>query len=175
MATPEKEAIVQELKEQIEGHAITILSQYQGINVEQVTELRNKLRAENVTFKVYKNTLAKRALDELGFSDAVEFMEGPTVWAFCEDPVAPAKVLKDFAKGVNAIVMRGGILDGKTVGSDQLRALADLPSRDQLLAQVVGTIAMPLRNLVGALSAVPRNLVNVLDQVRKQKEEAEAA
>ena len=175
MARPDKVEAVEEIKAHIEGSAIAIVTQYQGITVEEVTDLRSKLRGEGVTFKVYKNTLAKRALDDLGLSEAVAYMEGPIAWAFCDDPVAPARILKNFSKGVKAIVMRGGILDGKPVSSEQLDSLADLPSLDRLRAQFVGTLAMPLRNLVGVLSAVPRNLANVLDQVRKQKEEAEAA
>lgn len=175
MARPEKVAVVEELKANIEGCTIAIATQYKGITVEEVTELRAQLRENGVFYKVYKNTLAKRALDDLGFSEVAECMEGPIAWAFCADPVTPAKLLKEFSKNVKAIVMRGGILDGEPIGADQLNALAVLPSKDQLLAQVVGTIAMPLRNLVGVLSAVPRNMVNVLDQIRKQKEESEAA
>lgn len=175
MARPEKVAAIEELKANISSHAIAILTKYQGINVAEVTELRKKLRGERITFKVYKNTLARRALDELGLSEVSNFLEGPTVWAFSDDPVAPAKILKDFGRNVTFIQMQGGILDGKSIDASLLNTLADLPSRDQLLAQVVGTIAAPLRNLVGVLSAVPRNAVNVLDQIRKQKEEAEAA
>lgn len=175
MARPDKVEAVEEIKAKIEGHSISILTQYQGITVEQVTDLRARLRGEGVTFKVYKNTLAKRALDDLGLSEAVAYIEGPIAWAFCADPVAPAKILKIFSKEVKAIVMRGGILDGKPVSSEQLQSLADLPSQDQLRAQLAATLAAPLRNFVGVLSAVPRNLANVLDQVRKQKEEAEAA
>ncbi|MDP7639485.1 MAG: 50S ribosomal protein L10 [Candidatus Hydrogenedentes bacterium] len=175
MARLDKIEAVDEIKARIEGSTVAIVTQYQGITVDEVTDLRSRLRNEGVTFKVYKNTLAKLALEGLELSEAVAYMEGPIAWAFCEDPVAPAKILKEFSKDVEAIVMRGGILDGKPVTSDQLNSLADLPSQDQLRAQVVGTIAMPLRNLVGVLSAVPRNMVNVLDQIRKQKEEAEAA
>ena len=102
-------------------------------------------------------------------------MVGPTAWAFASDPVTPAKILKEFSKDVDAIKMQGGILDGKPIDAETLVTLAQLPSRDQLLAQLVGTVAAPMRNLVGVLSAVPRNFVNVLDQIRKQKEEAEAA
>ena len=172
MARPEKIAAIEELKANIQGNAIAIAARYQGITVEQVTNLRAKLRAQGCTYKVYKNTLASRALDELGISEASAFMDGPTAWAFSKDAVTPAKILKDFAKEVNKIAMQGGIMDGKPLSSAQLDALAELPSRDVLLGQVVGTIAMPLRNLVGALSALPRNLVNALDQVRKQREEA---
>lgn len=175
MATPEKEAAIAELKENIQNCSVAIMSQYQGITAEQVTTLRAKLREQNVTYRVYKNTLAKRALDELELGDASGYMDGPTAWAFCEDPVAPAKVLKDFSADVKVVSMLGGVLDGEVIDASKLNALADLPSRDQLLAQVVGTIAMPLRNLVGTLNAVPRNMVNVIEAIRKKKEEEEAA
>ncbi len=172
MARPEKVAAVEELKANISGSSIAIATQYQGVTVAQVTDLRSKLRKQNVTFKVYKNTLAQIALTELNLGDVGKCMEGPTAWAFSKDPVAPAKILKDFNKDVNVIVMRGGILDGKPVTAAQLDSLASLPSKDQLIAQLVGTLAMPLRNFLGVLTAVPRNFVNVLDQVKKQKEEA---
>jgi len=174
LARPEKEAAIQELKSNIEKSSISIMTQYQGITVAEVTDLRSKLRAENVTFKVFKNNLAKRALDELDLSAAIEFMSGPTVWAFCDDPVTPARILKEFSKDVEVLSMQGGILDGAPVDAATLNSLADLPSRDQLIAQVVGTIALPLRNLVGVLSAVPRNMVNVVEAIRKKQEEAEA-
>lgn len=171
MARPEKEAKVAEIKDSIEKSSVAILTKYQGITVAEVTELRNQLRDQNVTYKVYKNTLAKRALDDLGLGEAAAFMEGPTAWAFCEDPVVPARLLKTFGKTVKAIVMQGGILDGAAVGPEKLDQLADLPSRDQLLAQVVGTIAMPIRKFLGTLNAVPRDFVNVVDQIKKKKEE----
>ena len=172
MATPAKEAAIIELKEYIQNSALTIMSQYKGISADEVTALRSKLRDENITYKVYKNTLAKRALDELELTDAGKFIDGPTAWTFSDDPVAPAKILNDFSKDVDVIKMLGGILDGDIVGSDKLEKLAVLPSRDQLIAQVVGTIAMPLRNLVGTLNAVPRNMVQVVEAIRKKKEEA---
>ena len=175
MPTAEKEQAIAELKERIEASQIAILTNYTGINAEQVSGLRKQLRDSGVTFKVYKNTLALRALDELELADAAQYLDGPTAWAFSEDPVAPAKVLKEFAKEAEMVSMTGGILDGAVVGPEQLQALADLPSKDQLIAQVVGTIAMPLRNMVGVLNAVPRNLVNVLDQIKQQKEGEAAA
>ena len=175
MPKPEKAEIISELKDRITNSEITILTHYKGIDVEQDTTLRRKLREQNVGYKVYKNTLAKRALDELGLSEAVTFVEGPTAWAFSNDPVTPAKIFKDFSKEVNVLGMNGAIYGGAILSLDQLNALADLPSREALLAQVVGTIAAPLRNLVGTLNALPRNLVSVLDQIRKQKEEQPAA
>lgn len=175
LARPKKIEAVDEFKQRLQESNIAIATQYVGINVAAVTELRRKLRAEKVSFKVYKNTLAKRALDELELSGAADFMQGPTAWAFCKDVVAPAKILKEFAKDTPTVVMSGGILEGKLVKAAQLDALASLPGREVLLGQVVGTIAAPLRDLVGTLSAVPRSVVNVLDQIRKQKEGQQAA
>lgn len=172
MARPEKENAVAEIKDRVANSRIAIMTKYVGVNVEQVTDLRKRLRDAGAEYKVYKNTLARRALRELELEEAADFMEGPTAWAFCEDPVAPAKVLKEFSKKVDFVGMQGGILVGEIVSPEKLQALADLPPRDVLLAQTVGTIAAPLRNFVGTLQALPRNLVNVLDQVKKQKEEA---
>lgn len=174
MANPEKIASVAEIKERLENCEIAIASTYIGINVEAVTNLRRRLREAGVEYKVYKNTLARRALKELDL-EAADCMTGPTAWAFSSDPVAPAKILKEFAKKSKQITMVGGVLGGKAVSADQLNALASLPSREQLLAQVVGTIAAPLRNLVGTLNAVPRNLVCVIDQIQKKKAAEEAA
>lgn len=175
MARPEKVAVVEEIKQKIEGNSIAILSKYIGINVADVTRLRKTLRDSGVDYKVYKNNLAKRALAELNLEDAAQHMDGPMAWAFSEDPVAPAKILKKFGEEVKFVEMTGGVLDGQILDQARLKALADLPSREQLLAQLVGTIAAPLRNTLGVLNATPRNFVNVLDQIRKKKEEEEGA
>lgn len=177
MPKPKKIETVAELKDRIQNSEIAILTQYVGLNVAQATDLRNKLREAEVELKVYKNTLARIALRELGIEEAADMMEGPTAWAFANDPIVPAKVLKDFARTAKFVAMSGGVLEGKVITGAQLEVLASLPPREQLLAMLVGTIAAPLRNLAGTLSAVPRNLVNVLDQVKKKKEEegAEAA
>lgn len=169
---PEKLAAVAELKERLQGSEIAIITSYQGISVEAVNNLRKTLREAGVEYKVYKNNLATIALNDLGYADAAKYMNGPTAWAFSKDPVAPAKILKDLAVSNKMLVMNGGVLGGKVVNGAQLTALATLPAREVLLGQVVGTIAMPMRNLVGALSALPRNLVNALDQIKKQKEAA---
>lgn len=175
MATPEKEASVAEFRQRLENSEIAIASKYIGINVAQVTDLRRRLREAGIEYKVYKNTLSRIVLREKGIESVADYMQGPTAWAFSKDPVAPAKILKEFAATVKVVSMAGGVLSGRPVSGKQLEALAALPSREVLLGQVVGTIAMPLSNLVGVLSAVPRNLVNVLDQVRKQKEEGSQA
>jgi len=172
---PEKIEAVNELKERIQGNPLAVITKYVGINAGQVTELRRRLREQGVELKVYKNTLAARALDELGLSAAAKFMEGPTAWAFSKDIVAPSKVFREFAKEAPMIAVSGGILEGRVIGKAQMEALADMPPRDVLLSQVVGTVAAPLRNFMGAVSALPRNLVTVLDQIRQQKEGTGAA
>jgi len=175
LATQEKIESVAELKTQLQGHQLAVITKYIGINADQVSRLRKQLRDKQVEYKVYKNTLAKRALDELELGGAAAFMSGPTAWAFSNDPVSPSKILKDFGKEAPQVEMLGGILDGKIITKLQLEALASLPPREVLLAQIVGTIAAPIRNAVSAINAVPNGLVNVLDQIRKQKEEAAAA
>jgi len=172
---PEKIEAVAEFKERLQSNVVAIATQYKGINVEQATNLRRKLREKHVEFKVCKSTLAKLALDEMGLSDAAACIDGPTAWAFCKDPVTPAKILKEFSKEAPVVVANGGVLEGRAITKAQVEALATMPPREVILAQVVGTIVAPLRNFVGVLNALPRNLVNVLDQIRKQKEESAAA
>ena len=173
MPNEQKIAAIAEIKEQIEQSEIAIMMQYVGINVENVTAMRKELREAGVKYKVYKNNLARRALRELEIEEAADVMEGPTGWAFSEDPVLPAKIIKSWAAKSKFVKMRGGVLSGKPLSADQLNALAMLPSREQLLGQVVGTIAAPLRNFVGTLQAVPRNLVGVLDALRKKNAQLE--
>lgn len=175
MPTQKKIDDVAEIKSRIEKNEIAIMTRYVGINVEQVTNLRKELRDAGVEYKVYKNTLAQRALEDLGIQVGDEWLGAPTAWAFSKDPVTPAKILRDWSGKVKFVSMTGGVLNGKGVTPTQLDALASLPSREQLIAQVVGTIAAPLRNFMGAVSGVPRNLVNVLEAIRKQKEEGGAA
>ena len=175
MPTQEKIDAVAELRERLQKCQIAVMTKYVGINAGQSTELRRRLRDQKVDLKVYKNTLAKRVLDELGLGAAAKYMDGPTAWAFSQDPVAPSKIFRDFGKDVPKVQVNGGILTGKVLSKVQIEALAELPSREVLLGQVVSTIAAPLRDLVGVVNALPRNLVNVLDQIRKQKEEGGAA
>jgi len=117
---PEKITAVSEIRKRLQENDIAILTKYVGINVAQVTELRTKLRAAGVEFKVYKNTLGRLALRELGLEAAADFMEGPTAWAFSKDPVAPAKILKEFSGNLKFVSMVGGVLEGKVVTKAQL-------------------------------------------------------
>jgi len=175
VATQQKIDSIAEMRGNLEGHQLAVLTKYIGINADQVSRLRKQLREKQVEYKVFKNTLAKRALDELELGEAAKFMDGPTAWAFANDPVAPSKIFKDFSKEVPQVEMLGGILDGKIITKSQLEVLANLPPREVLLAQIIGTIQAPIRNAVSTINAVPSGLVNVLDQIRKKKEETAAA
>jgi len=175
LPTKEKIESVKEIRERLENNALAIMTQYVGINVAQVTELRKKLREAGIQYKVYKNNLARIALREIGAEPAADFMNGPTAWAFGKDPVASAKILKDFSKDVPFVQIVGGVMEGKVLTKDQVISLANLPPKEVLQAQVIGTIAAPLRNLVTVLNAIPTSLVNVLDQIKKKKEEAQSA
>ena len=174
MPTQTKIDAVAEIKGQLENNDIAIITSYVGISVEDVTALRKELREAGVEYKVYKNNLAKIALTDLGLEGAAEHINGPTGWAFSNDPVAPAKVLKAFSKKVNVVSMDGGVLDGQVVDKAQLEALADLPSREQLLAQIAGCFAAPMSNMAALLNAPLQNMAGLIDAL-EQKKAGEAA
>ncbi|HHW54923.1 MAG: 50S ribosomal protein L10 [bacterium] len=173
MARPEKEAIVAELKEKLEQSKAAILTDYRGLNVAAMTELRRLMREQGLEYRVVKNTLTRFAAQELGLDDLEPYLEGPTAIAFSfEDPVAPAKVIMDFAKEHKQLEVKAGLLRGKVIQPEGVKELADLPPREVLLAQVLGGLQAPIAGLVGVLNGAPRNLVYVLEAIRKQKEEA---
>ncbi|KNZ69490.1 50S ribosomal protein L10 [Thermincola ferriacetica] len=174
MARPEKEAIVSMVKEKLQNSQGAVLTDYRGLNVAEITELRNKLREAKVEFKVIKNTLTKRAADELGIEGLDPYLEGPTAIAFgMEDPVAPAKILADFAKTHNQLELKVGILDGKVIDKAKIKELAELPSKAELIAKVLGGMSSPLYGFAGSLQGILRNFVYVLNAV-KDKKAAEA-
>ncbi len=175
MPRPDKVAVVEEVKDKLSRSKGTILADYRGLNVKQVTELRAKLREAGVEYKVVKNTLTSIAAKELGLDDLVEQLSGPTAIAFgYEDPVAPAKILAEFAKANKALELKGGVLTGSVIGVDDVKALAELPSREELLSQVVRGMQAPIAGMVNVLQGTIRNVVYALEAVRKQKEEAGA-
>lgn len=170
-----KEQIVAEIKEKLEQSSSVILTDYRGLNVSQVTKMRAELRQAGVEFKVLKNTLTSLAANEIGLSELDQYLEGPTALAFSQDdPVAPAKILIKYAKEFKKLEIKGGVLEGKVVDLEAVKALADLPSREELLAQVLRGMQSPMAGFAGALSGLLRNFVYVLDAVRQQKAEAEA-
>lgn len=169
-AREEKQLVVKELSERLKLSKGTVLTDYRGLNVEKVTDLRNKLRAANVEYRVVKNTLLKLAADEAGIKGLEPYLEGPTALALSPDPVASAKVLAEWIKVNKMLEVKGGIVEGKVIDQKGVSGLADLPSREVLLAMVVGTINAPISGLVNVLHGPLRKLVYAIDAVAKQKE-----
>lgn len=168
-----KVAAVAEIKEKMENAIVTLLADYRGLNVAEMTKLRRQLRESGVEFKVVKNTLTRRAAQELGLAGLDPFLEGPTAVAFSlNDPAAPAKILSEVMRNNKIFQIKAGVLQGRVISQDDIKALAELPSREQLLARVVGGFQAPIAGLVNVLAGNIRNLVYVLEAIRKQKEEA---
>ena len=170
MVQPAKTEKVEELKRFIEGSKSLILSDFTGLNVADISELRRQCRENGITFRVIKNTLAKRSFNELGIEGMDALLEGPTAFAVStEDEVAAAHVLKKFADEYKLPRFKGGYVAGRILDEKETVRLASLPSRDVLLAQVVGTFQAPLQGLVGVLNASMRDLVGVLDAIKEKK------
>jgi large subunit ribosomal protein L10 len=145
---------------------------YQGIKVPQVTALREKVRQSGGEYLVVKNTIALRAIDGNALEQLKEHFVGPTAVAFGNDPVALAKALTDFAKDVPVLQFKAGLVEGRAVAATQIKDIAALPSRNELIAKLLFLMQSPVTRLARVLAAVPQSLVVVLDQVRQKKEEA---
>jgi large subunit ribosomal protein L10 len=158
-----KKQIVSEISEKIKNAKSVVLVEYKGLTVEKANELRNKCREAGVEYKVYKNTLMRFAFEELGYKDITAQLEGPNAIALSyDDEVSAARVTNDFAKATNEIIqIKAGISDGRVINADEVKALASVPSRDILLAQ-----------LAGVLQGNLRNLAYMLDQIAKKDEDA---
>lgn len=175
MARPEKVAIVEELAAKFEESAAAIFTDYRGLDVQTITELRRQLRDGGVEYRVVKNTLTKLAAEKAQVVGVDQLLGGPTAIAFNPtDPVAPAKILSEFAKAHDQLEIRGGILNGQVIDADEVKRLASLPSREQLLAMVAMAMQGPIYGFVNVLHGTLRGLVYALDAVRRQKEEAGA-
>ncbi|GFP77882.1 50S ribosomal protein L10 [Clostridium fungisolvens] len=159
-----KEAKVAEIKEKLEKAQSVILADYQGLTVEEDTELRKVLREAGVEYKVYKNTMVTLAAKELGHEGIVQYLEGPVSIAFgYEDVTAPARILADFAKTHKKLELKAGIVDGQIFDQDKVNQLASIPSKEVLIAKLLGSFKAPISNLAYLLSAI------------KDKKEAESA
>ncbi len=175
MPKPEKVVALREIKERLEKGKSMIIAEYRGLDVQEITQLRKTAREAAVELKVLKNTLTARAASELHITGLEQYLEGPNAFAFgYEDPVAPAKVLAGFAKLHDELVIKGGLLDGKTIDANGVRFLADLPGREVLLANVLRGMQAPIAGLVNVLNGSLRNFVYVLDAIRQQKESGAA-
>jgi len=156
-----KEAKVSEIKEKLEKAQSVILSDYQGLTVEEDTELRKKLRDSGVEYKVYKNKLVTLAAKELGLEGITEFLEGPVSIAFgYEDVTAPARILSDFAKTHKKIELKAGIVQGDIYDVEKVKQLASIPPKEVLIAKLLGSFKAPLSNLAYLLNAIKENKEN---------------
>jgi large subunit ribosomal protein L10 len=166
----EKAAVVEELSAQLVGAQAIVVAEYRGLSVESVTKLRKEARASGVYLRVLKNTLAKRAIEGTPFVGLSDKMVGPLIYGISTDPVAAAKVLVNFAKTNDKLVITAGALPGQVMDIDGVKALATMPSRDELLAKLLGTMQAPIATFVRTLNEIPTKFVRGLAAVRDQKE-----
>jgi large subunit ribosomal protein L10 len=178
MQKSEKERVVAELTERLQGADTLIVADYRGLTVTQIAELRGKLYEHGARFSVVKNSLTKRAAESAGIEPLLALLDGPTAIAFLEsdgDPVAVAKAL-DQAARTETITLKGGLLDGAEIGADDIKQLAKLPPAETLRAQLVGAVAGPVTAVVGLFAAPMRELVGVIDaRIRQLEEQGESA
>ncbi|GAA4870105.1 50S ribosomal protein L10 [Serinicoccus chungangensis] len=171
MATPEKVAAIAELTEKFRSSGGAVLTEYRGLRVSQITELRASMR-EHATYAVVKNTLTKRAAAEAGIEGLDEHLQGPTAIAFVTgDPVEAAKGLRDFAKANPALVIKGGVLDGRPLTPAEITTLADLESREVLLAKLAGAMKGNLSKAAGLFAAPLSSTARVVEALRAKVEE----
>ena len=177
---PEKAAVVAEVRDRLAASDAALLTEYRGLNVPQMAELRRSLRAAGGEYTIYKNTMVRLAVADLGI-DVARLLTGPTAIAFVGegddgsgDAAAVAKALRDFSRTNRALVLKGGVLGTKVLGPEDLVALADLPSRDLLLAQLAGAFGAPLAKFAGLLEALPRNFAYGLKALIETRSAPEA-
>lgn len=169
----EKKKVVLELTQKIKDAKSLVLADYRGLTVEQDTELRNALRKAGVDYKVVKNTLTNFAMKENGLGDIENYLNGPTAMAISTtDPVAPAKVLSEFAKKYDKLELKAGVVEGKVIDLEGVKALAELPPREVLIARVLGSFNAPISGLVNVLNGNIRGLVVALNAIAEKRAEA---
>ena len=173
MARPEKVAAVTEIRERLEEADAAVLTEYRGLTVTQIAELRAALRPAGTDLKIFKNTLARRAATEAGAEDLVPMLEGPTAIAFVKgDAVLAAKALKAFAKTTEAFVVKGGLLGSRPMTAAEVDALAEVAPREELLARIAGAFQAPLVKAAGLFQALPRNMAYGVKALIDQRIEA---
>ncbi len=175
MKVENKKQFVAELKERFEKSKVVILTDYKGLDVEAMTDLRAKLREAEIEYQVIKNTMLRLASEGTDVEAIKDNFKGPSAVALSyDDPVAPAKILTDFAKDNDKLEIKIGVMGGKVMELAGIKALSSLPSREELLATVLSAMNAVPTSLVTALSDVPRRMVNVLAAIKDQKQEEAA-
>src|SRR5271154_2645357 len=166
-----KVEVVDEVKTRVSAATASIVSEYRGLTTSELAELRGALAAAGGDYRIFKNTLVRRAIDGGEYQPLAEYLNGPSALTFVQGDVsAVAKALKDFARSNPLLVIKGGLADGSLLSSSDLLALADLPSRDVLLARIAGALAAPMQQMAGLLQALPRNLAYGISALIEQRE-----
>ncbi len=165
-----KQQVVNEIKEKFQRAEAVVLVDYRGLNVAEATELRKRFREAGADYKVYKNTLMTRALTELGMEELIPYLTGPNAVALgYDDPVVPAKIISEFAKDHDKLEIKAGMISGKVIGAEGIKSLASLPSKEVLVAQVLGGLNAPITGFVNVLQGNIRNLVYALNAIAEKK------
>ena len=149
-----KKAVVEEITEKLQNSASTVVVEYRGLTVAEVTELRRQLRAESIDFKVYKNSMVSRAADAANLGELNETLVGPNAFAFGTDAVAPARILAKFAKTHNALVIKSGVIEGKVFDAEAVNKFATLPNKEGLISMFLGCLQSPVIKFACAVKAV---------------------
>ena len=171
MARPEKVQVVNDLVESINQSKGIYLTDFSGLNVQEINELRKTFRESDVEYKVVKNTLARLSVQEAGYDNLLEYLTGPTAFAFSvDDPGIPARIIKEFAKKKDKPEIKAIVFEGTLLDASQAEQVANLPSREELIAKFLGTLNAPMYNLAGALQGLLRKFVGTLDAIKTQKE-----
>jgi large subunit ribosomal protein L10 len=167
----QKEHVVEEVRTRVNDATASIVSEYRGLTVAELAELRSALATVGGDYKIFKNTLVKLAIDGSEYQPLADYLTGPTALTFVNGDVsAVAKALRDFSRANPHLVIKGGLADGSLLSSSDLAALADLPSRDVLLARFAGALAAPMQQMAGLLQALPRNLAYGISALIEQRE-----
>ena len=174
LSLEQKQAMVSEVAAKLQGAQSLIVAEYRGLNVERVTQLRSKARKSGVWLRVLKNTLARRAVKGTPFEKLSDQMVGPLMYGISQDPVAGAKVLSEFAKENELFVIKAGAMPNAMMSAQDIKALSQLPSREELLAKLLGTMQAPVTKLVRTMNEVPSKFVRTLAAYRDSKEKAAA-
>ena len=170
----QKQAVVAEVAAKLQDAQAVIVAEYRGLDVDRVTQLRARARKSGVYMRVLKNTLARRAVKGTPFEKLSEKMVGPLMYGISADPVAGAKVISEFAKENELFVIKAGAMPGSLMSDKDVKALAQLPSREELLAKLMGTMQAPVAKLVRTMNEVPGKFVRTLAALRDSKEKAAA-
>ncbi len=170
----DKAAVIAEVSETISSSSLIIIAEYRGLSVEAVTKLRADARRNGVTLRVVKNTLVRRAVEGTDFAGLADQLTGPLVYGFSVDPVAAAKVLVNFAKENDKLVIKGGAMANYVMDVEAVKNLALMPSREELLAKLMATMNEPIAKFVRTLNEVPARFVRTVAAVRDAKEQAAA-